>query len=168
MVSLALTTPVIGPDFAQLRAHLLQVLGAPPSLSLSVAQDSVVIRSDNLPARDYQPGESFVRFDEYGNATVSCGWSGQAFVVRERYLGHAALTERYEVDPKSGTLTYTRELKDPALGNIELKSVSPSRVASVALRAGPLEAATGKPRDKRDQPTATHLSRWALGIGAGQ
>jgi hypothetical protein len=115
--------PFLGPDFGQLRTHLLQILGAPPILSLSVGEVSVTIQSDHLPARDYQPGESFVRVDEYGNANVSSGWSGQAFVVRERYTSRAALTERYEFDPKAGTLIYTRELKDPAVGSIELKSV---------------------------------------------
>jgi hypothetical protein len=115
--------PIVGPDFGQLRTHLLQILGAPPSLSLSIGEVSVTIQIDHLPARDYQPGESFVRFDEYGNANVSSGWSGQAFVVRERYMSRGALTERYEVDPKAGTLIYTRELKDPAVGSIELKSV---------------------------------------------
>jgi hypothetical protein len=118
-----IASPFIGPDFRQLREHLLQILGAPPSLRLDVQEETVTIQSDHLPSRDYQPGESFVRFDEYGNATVSCGWSGSAFVVHERYMSHAAMTERYEVDAKTGTLTYTRELKDPTVGNIELKSV---------------------------------------------
>jgi hypothetical protein len=116
-------TPRVGPDFAQLRAHLLQILAAPMSLSLQVQPDSVTVQSDRLPARSYQPGESFVRFDEYGNATVSSGWSGNAFFVRQRYLGRGTLTERYEVDPKSGMLTYTRALKDPTVGSIELKSI---------------------------------------------
>jgi hypothetical protein len=118
-----LPMPVVGPDFQQLRTHLLQLLTAPASLSLQVQPDTVTIQSDHLPANDYQPGESFVRFDEYGNATVSSGWSGQAFVVRHRYLSSGALTERYEVDPKSGILTYTRDLKDPTVGPIELKSI---------------------------------------------
>ncbi len=118
-----LPTPMVGPDFPQLRTHLLQILTAPPGLSLQVQPDTVTVQSDHLPASDYQPGESFVRFDEYGNATVSSGWSGQAFVVRHRYLGGGALTERYEVDPKSGILTYTRDLKDPTVGHVELKSI---------------------------------------------
>jgi hypothetical protein len=116
-------TPFIGADFQQLHQHLLQVLTAPPSLRLEVQEETVTVQSDHLPARDYQPGESFVRFDEYGNATVGSAWSGRAFVVRQHYMSHATLTERYEVDPKSGTLTYTRVLKDPTVGNIELKSV---------------------------------------------
>ena len=115
--------PFIGPDFRQLRQHLLQLLTAPPTLQLDVQEETVTIQSDHLPARDYQPGESFVRFDEYGNARVSSGWSGRAFGVRERYMSGAVLTERYEVDEKAGTLTYTRELKDPTVGNIQLKSV---------------------------------------------
>lgn len=118
-----ISTPIIGPDFGQLRQHLLQVLTAPSTLRLDVQEDTVTIQSDHLPARDYQPGEHFVRFDEYGNATVRSAWSGRAFVVRERYMSHADLSERFEVDPKSGTLTYTRELKDPTVGTIELKSV---------------------------------------------
>jgi len=120
---LVIATPLIGPDFHQLSQHLLQILGAPPSLRLDVQEETVTIQNDHLPSRDYQPGEPFVRFDEYGNATVSCGWSGSAFVVHERYMSHASMTERYEVDVKTGTLTYTRELKDPTVGNIELKSV---------------------------------------------
>lgn len=117
------TTPFIGPDFSQLHQHLMQILTAPSRLRLEIQDQTVTIESDHLPARDYQPGEPFVRFDEYGNATVSSGWSGRAFVVHERYMSHATLTERYEVDAKSGTLTYTRELKDPTVGSIELKSI---------------------------------------------
>jgi hypothetical protein len=119
------SNPFIGPDFDQLHQHLVQILAAPSTLRLDVQEQeqAVTIQSDHLPARDYQPGEHFVRFDEFGNATVSSGWSGRAFVVHERYMSHATLTERYEVDPKSGTLTYTRVLKDPTVGNIELKSV---------------------------------------------
>jgi hypothetical protein len=118
-----LPTPIVGPDFPQLRTHLLQILTAPPSLSLQVQPDTVTIQSDHLPQNDYQPGESFVRFDEYGNATISSGWSGQAFVVHHRYLSGGALTERYEIDPKSEALVYTRDLKDPIVGHIELKSI---------------------------------------------
>ena len=116
-------TPFIGPDFKQLHQHLLQILTAPSTLRLDVQDQTVTIQSDRLPARDYQPGEPFVRFDEYGNATVSASWSGPAFVLHERYMSHATLTERYEVDAKSGTLTYTRQLKDPTVGTVELKSV---------------------------------------------
>src|SRR5579862_1397498 len=118
-----IAAPLIGPDFAGLSQHLRQILCAPPSLRLDIQEETVTIQSDHLPSRDYQPGESFVRFDEYGNATVSCGWSGSAFIVHQRYMSHASMTERYEVDTKTGTLTYTRELKDPTVGSIELKSV---------------------------------------------
>jgi hypothetical protein len=115
--------PFIGPDFKQLHDHLVQILTAPSSLRLDVQEQAVTIQSNHLPARDYQPGEPFVRLDEYGNGTVSSSWSGQAFLVHQHYMSHAILTERYEVDSKSGTLTYTRLLKDPTVGNIELKSV---------------------------------------------
>jgi len=117
------SVPFIGTDFKQLHQHLLQILGAPSSLRLDVQDQTVTIQSDRLPARDYQPGEPLVRFDEYGNATVSASWSGPAFVLHEHYMSHATLTERYEVDAKSGTLTYTRQLKDPSVGTIELKSI---------------------------------------------
>jgi hypothetical protein len=117
------SVPFIGTDFKQLHQHLLQILTAPSTLRLDVQDQTVTIQSDRLPARDYQPDEPFVRFDEYGNAKVSANWSGPAFVLHERYMSHATLTERYEVDAKSGTLTYTRQLKDPTVGTIELKSV---------------------------------------------
>lgn len=115
--------PFIGPDFKQLRARLLQILAAPLYLNLQVRAGAVTIQSDQLPERDYAPGESFLRVDEYGSATVSCGWSGRVFVIRQRYTSRAELTERFEVDPKTGTLTYTRTLKDPTVGDIGLKSV---------------------------------------------
>jgi hypothetical protein len=117
------SVPFIGTDFKQLHQHLLQILSSPSSLRLDIQDQTVTIQSDHLPPRDYLPGEPFVRVDEYGNANVSASWSGPAFVLHERYLGHGTMTERYEVDPKSGTLTYTRQLKDSTVGNIELKSV---------------------------------------------
>ncbi len=116
-------TPFVGPDFTQLHDHLLQILAAPSRLRLDLQEQTVTIQSDRLPPRDYQPGEPFVRFDEYGNATVSSSWSGRTFVVHEHHMSHATLTERYEADSGPGTPTHTRQLKDPTEGLIELKSV---------------------------------------------
>jgi len=112
----------IGPDFQQLRQRLLQTLGAPAMLVLDVQPGLIDIQADGLPARDYQPGEKITRLDEYGTAVLDSRWSGNAFVLRERYTSGARLTERYQLG-RDGTLTCTRSLADPTIGKLELKSV---------------------------------------------
>lgn len=112
----------IGPDFRQLREHLLQALGAPSVLVLKVQPDVVDIQHDALPAREYRAGEVITRFDEYGTARLDSKWSGGAFTLRQRYTNGARLIERFEVD-SSGALVYTRSLADPTIGKLEIKSV---------------------------------------------
>ena len=112
----------IAPDFRQLRERLLQTLQAPGMLVVNVQPDQVDIRHDGLPARDYQPGETLTRLDEYGTAALQARWSGGAFELRERYTNGARLTERYEVG-RDGTLSCTRSLTDPTVGKLLIKSV---------------------------------------------
>lgn len=112
----------IGPDFQQLRERLTEALGTSTTLVVNVQPDAVDIQRDNLPARDYQPGESITRYDEYGTANLSSRWSGKAFELRQRYTSGARLEERYEIDP-SGALLDLRTLQDPTVGKLQVKSV---------------------------------------------
>lgn len=113
----------IGPDFKQLHDLLLQTLDPPASLIIDVQSEVIEFRQDNLPARDYRPGEVLTRLDEYGTARLKSYWFGNAFILRESYTDGAKLTERYEVDPRDGMLRCTRTLQDPTIGKLELKSV---------------------------------------------
>ncbi len=112
----------IGPDFTQLRQRLLDALYVPANLVLDVRPDLIDMQSDGLPARDYNPGEKFTRVDEYGTAVLDSHWSGNAFVLDERYTSGARLTERYEID-QDGSLDCTRSLEDPTIGKLDTKSV---------------------------------------------
>lgn len=112
----------IGPDFQELRQRLLQTLASPSTLMVKVQSDDVQIGRDGLPARDYQPGDTITRFEEYGTAQLKSNWKDQAFVLTERYTSGARLEERYALDAR-GALVYTRSLRDPALGRIEIRSV---------------------------------------------
>jgi hypothetical protein len=112
----------IGPDFQALRQRLLQTLGSPRSLTLRIQPDDVQIQRDDLPARDYQPGERLTRFEEYGTAQLSAAWKERDFVLAERYTSGARLEERYALDAH-GALVYTRTLRDPTIGHIEIRSV---------------------------------------------
>ena len=112
----------IGPDFPQLRERLLQTLASPGTLTFKVQSDDVQIGRDGLPARDYQPGDTITRFEEYGTAQLKSNWKDQAFVLTERYTSGARLEERYALDAH-GALVYTRSLRDPTLGRIEIRSV---------------------------------------------
>ncbi|HEY7930070.1 MAG TPA: hypothetical protein VID71_08665 [Steroidobacteraceae bacterium] len=112
----------IGPDFQQLRERLLQTLASPNTLTFKVQPDDVQIGRDGLPGRDYQPGDTITRFEEYGTAQLKSNWKEQAFVLTERYTSGARLEERYALDAH-GALVYTRSLRDPTLGRIEIRSV---------------------------------------------
>jgi hypothetical protein len=114
--------PRIGPDFRELRSRLMDALGASASLALGVRPGTVEVQRDQLPPRDYQPGERTTRYDEYGTAILSSAWDGKAFELRQRYTSGARLTERYEVGT-GGTLLYTRTLQDPTVGKVQVKSV---------------------------------------------
>ncbi len=113
---------IIGPDFRQLRQRLLDALGASTMLVVSVQPDAVSIQRDDLPGRDYQPGESITRYDEYGTANLSARWKGKVFELRERYTTGARLDELYEIDP-NGALLDLRTLLDPTIGKLQVKSV---------------------------------------------
>lgn len=113
---------IIGPDFHELRERLLPTLASPATLVIRTSPETVTIQHDDLPARDYQPGESLARMDEYGTARLQARWDGAAFEIRQRYTSGARLTERYEV-ARDGSLHYTRSLQDPTLGKLELHSV---------------------------------------------
>lgn len=112
----------IGPDFQELRSRLQQTLASPATLTFKVQPDDVQIDRDGLPGRDYQPGETITRFEEYGTAQLKSGWKDQAFVLTERYTSGARLEERYALDAQ-GALVYTRSLRDPTVGRIEIRSV---------------------------------------------
>lgn len=112
----------IAPDFRNLRQQLAQNLATPSGLVLDVQPDAVQVQRDALPAHDYASGETITRFDEYGTARLQSSWSGNAFVLRQRYTSGAQLIERYEVDP-NGLLIYSRSLQDPTIGKLEVRSV---------------------------------------------
>lgn len=112
----------IGPDFQELRDRLQQTLSTPPTLTFRVQSDDVQIDRDDLPGRDYQPGDTITRFEEYGTAQLKAAWKDQAFVITERYTSGARLEERYALDGH-GALVYTRSLRDPTVGRIEVRSV---------------------------------------------
>lgn len=113
---------VLGPDFQELQAHLLETLSTSARLSLEVKSDDVEVQRDDLPPRDYQPGEKITRYDEYGTANLSSRWQGKAFELRERYTSGARLVETYEVD-SAGALVYTRTMSDPTVGKLTVKSI---------------------------------------------
>ena len=113
---------VIGPDFRDLRERLQQTLASPSHLRLDVQPGLVDIQRDGLPAREYHPGESITRFDEYGAARLDSSWSGKAFVLRQRYTSGARVIERYELDA-AGALLYSRSLEDPTVGKLQIKSL---------------------------------------------
>jgi hypothetical protein len=113
----------LGPDFAETRRRLVQVLTPPVRLQFETGSDFVRITADGVPPRDYHPDEELSRIDEYGTAKIDAGWSGNAFELQARYLSHANLIEHYEVDPRTDTLTVTYHLRDPMVGKIDLSSV---------------------------------------------
>jgi hypothetical protein len=112
----------IGPDFQELRERLQQTLDSPRTLTFKVQSDDVEVGRDDLPARDYQPGDTITRFEEYGTAQLKTAWKDQAFVITERYTSGARLEERYALD-LHGALVYTRSLRDPTVGRIDIRSV---------------------------------------------
>jgi hypothetical protein len=113
-------TRQLGPDLRALTTNLIHAVASPRELELAVEGDTVRVRNDGLPAREYHLGEGFSRFDEYGTARMLPSWSGDAFVLRARYANGASITERYEVIRGQSVLTRTVDLIDPVLGKLQL------------------------------------------------
>jgi hypothetical protein len=111
------------PDFGGRRALIQQTLSAPADLSIETSGNDVKLQPQGLPGHDYHVGETLSHFDEYGAATITSRWRGMTFELRASYTSGASLDERYQSDPKTMTLTYTRTLRDPQLGRIELHSL---------------------------------------------
>ncbi|HXN09778.1 MAG TPA: hypothetical protein VN859_00935 [Steroidobacteraceae bacterium] len=113
-------TRLLGPDLRALATNLVHAVAGPRELELEIEDDTVRVRTDGLPAREYRLGEGFSRFDEYGTAHMLPSWSGDAFVLRARYANGASITERYEVLRGQSVLTRTVELVDPIIGKLQL------------------------------------------------
>ncbi len=116
-------TRQLGPDLRALATNLVHAVASPHALDLEVEGDTVRVRSDGLPAREYRLGEGFSRFDEYGTARMLPFWSGDAFLLRARYGNGASITERYEVLRGQSALTHTVELVDPVIGKLQLHAL---------------------------------------------
>jgi hypothetical protein len=112
----------MAPDFRSLRARLQQELGAPRTLNFKFQADDVLIQGDGMPGRDYQPGGTLTHFDEYGTSQLKTAWKDNSFLITQRYTSGAHLDERYAVNAQ-GALEFTRTLRDPTVGKIDLKSV---------------------------------------------
>lgn len=115
--------PRIGPDFTGLRAKLLENLAAPRSLRIDAVADLVRLTGDDVPARDYHPGDAFTRFDEYGTAKMRSKWTDAGFTITAHYTNHASRTDTYALDPHADTLRYTRSVVDPTIGKLEVQSL---------------------------------------------
>jgi hypothetical protein len=113
---------LVGPDFRGLKVRLRQALIPPRSLHLELEDDEVAIGEDRLPARDYHVGERLSRLDEYGTAIITPSFSHEQFILKSNYT-HARRIDTYEVNPASGTLTFTEQISDPTVGRILVHSV---------------------------------------------
>lgn len=111
------------PDFGGRRALVQQTLSAATDLTIETSGNDVKFESGGLPGHEYHVGETLSHFDEYGAATITSRWRGTTFELRSSYTSGASLDERYQTDPKTSALTYTRTLRDPQLGRIELHSL---------------------------------------------
>jgi hypothetical protein len=114
---------LVGPDFRGLRVRLRHALVPPDALHLQVDDDEVDIGADQLPPRAYHVGEKLSRFDEYGTAIITPGFSREQFVLKSKYTSHAERIDTYEVTPATGALTLTEQFTDPTVGRIILHSV---------------------------------------------
>ena len=116
-------TPRLGPNFKEMRAQLRDVLAVPTTLNIDAVPDLVRIQADGTSPREYRPGSTFTRFDEYGTARITPNWSGTNFQLTSHYLVHGSRSDQYHVDKTADTLTVTFELADPDLGKLVLRSL---------------------------------------------
>jgi hypothetical protein len=115
-------TRLLGPDFRAISVNLVHAVSSPRELDIDVDGDSVRVRAERLPAREYRLGEKFSRIDELGTAHMQPSWSDNGFVLRARYSEGVNITERFEVLQGQSTLTRTIKLVDPLLGKLQLHS----------------------------------------------
>ncbi len=115
---------LVGPDFRGLKSRLREELTPPRQMKLTAGGEEVSIGEDGLPPRDYRIGERLSRMDDYGTATIIPSWDRDAFVLKLSYSSpRASRTDTYLVDAASERLTLTRQLIDPIVGKILVRSV---------------------------------------------
>jgi hypothetical protein len=115
---------LVGPDFRGLKVRLREELIAPRRLQLITGGDEISVGEEGLPPREYRIGERLSRMDEYGTATIRPSWDHDAFVLKLNYSSpRATRSDTYSVDAAGGKLTLTRQLIDPTVGKILVRSV---------------------------------------------
>ena len=102
------------------RTRVAEELRPPSQLDITLEGDAIRIAADAEPPRRLVPGERLTRIDSGGTAELACGWEGNAFVVRARYLHRAQREWRYERDRASGLLRVDFNDNDPDYGRFEL------------------------------------------------
>ncbi len=107
-------------DPARERARVADELRPPALLAITLDGDVLRIAADAEPARRLVPGEKVTRMDSGGTAELACGWEGDAFVVRARYLHKAQREWRYQRERASGLLRVDFTDTDPDYGRLEL------------------------------------------------
>ncbi len=126
---IAMTDPQEAPGFPpvpdeapdRLRARLEEALRPPASLQIGLEGETVSLQADAEPARLVHPGQRTGRIDAEGAARVDSGWSGDAFVVQQKYVSGARRVQRYAV--QDGALVVTLDFKDPYSGELALRSI---------------------------------------------
>jgi hypothetical protein len=107
-------------DPARERQRVADELRPPAVLEIALEGDAIRISADADPPRRLVPGEKLTRMDTGGTAELACGWEGNAFVVRARYLHKAQREWRYERERQSGLLRVDFIDTDPDYGRLEL------------------------------------------------
>ena len=107
-------------DPARERQRVADELRPPAELEITLEGDVIRIAADAEPARRLVPGERLTRIDSGGAAELACGWEGEAFVVRARYLHKAQREWRYERERASSLLRVDFIDTDPDYGRLEL------------------------------------------------
>lgn len=94
-----------------------------------------VVVGGDASSRSFEPGETFVRADEFGASEVESGWQGQVYVIHEKPLdGQGDFTETFEVDA-AGQLVCTRRINIPRGGKATVRSVY-LRLPGTAMSVG--------------------------------
>lgn len=111
--------PDEAPD--RVRSRLEESLRPPARLLIELDAGMLGIQADDEPARRFDPGQRVGRIDVDGAARQDSGWSGAAFVVRQKYVSGAKREQRYAID--GDALVVMLDYRDPFSDSLVLRSV---------------------------------------------
>ncbi len=104
------------------RQRLEEAFRPAAQLHIELHGDTLALRGDTMPARNYTLEQTATRMDSNGTATIGARWSGGALVIRAKFTNRAVHTQQLSLDRTGNTLKVLLQVKDPMAVPLQVAS----------------------------------------------